>query len=121
MIEIIKEAGQILKDLPELAIWILLGILLYKVVIVGSIFGLIKLAILKLHDFLTKPKVLPPKEVSLDGYFIVHDGTYKKFRSVLEEMIHYNSKNSVRNVYLHSQDVDFIKEAILEKRAKETK
>lgn len=119
MIEILEKAGQTLKDLPELAIWILIGILLYKVIIVGSVFGLIKLFILKLHDYLTKPKELPVKKVFLDGYFITHDGTYEKFRSVIREMIHYNSKVSNRDNYLHRCDVEFIKQAIIEKRQRD--
>jgi len=123
MLEIIKEAGAILKDLPDLAIWILVGILFYKVVIVGSIFSVVKLTINKVHDVLTMPKVIK-KNITISDKFIVHDGTYDKFLSLIEEIISYNrtvSERDYKGNYLHASDVEFIKEAIVEKRINDTK
>lgn len=119
MIEIIKEAGAILKDLPDLAIWILIGILFYKTVIIGSIFSVTKLLINKVHDAITKPKVIE-KKVTLDDMFITHDGTYEKFKSIISEMIYYNGGDaSSKGRFLHSSDVEFIKQAIIEKRKRD--
>jgi len=37
-------------NLPTLAVWVLVGYLAYKVVVVGSIYGVIRLLIIKGHD-----------------------------------------------------------------------
>lgn len=65
MVELVKELSGLIKDLPEFSIWILLGILFYKVVIVGSWLAILRLLILKCYDLLkplTEPK---PKQVYL--------------------------------------------------------
>lgn len=43
-------------NLPALAVWMLVGYLIYKVVVVSSVYGVIRLVILKVHDWATKPK-----------------------------------------------------------------
>ena len=58
MTEIIKEFGDLLKLIPETAIWIVAGLLLYKVVIVGSVFGVARLLIIKFHDWGVRPKTV---------------------------------------------------------------
>ena len=44
------------NQLPTLAIWVLVGFWCYKVVCVGSIYGIIRLAINKLHSWKTSPR-----------------------------------------------------------------
>jgi hypothetical protein len=46
------------KTLPTLAIWVLAGLLFYKVTVVGSIFGILKLLINKVFEWQAKPKQL---------------------------------------------------------------
>ena len=38
------------KDLPTLAVWVLVGFLGYKLVVIGSVFGVVRLLIIKVHD-----------------------------------------------------------------------
>ena len=49
--EELKLLIEMVANLPALAVWVLVGYLLYKVAIVGSIYGVIRLAIAKLHDW----------------------------------------------------------------------
>jgi hypothetical protein len=58
MLQELKEILGIIKDLPHMVMWVLAGLLLYKVVVVGSIYGVIKLAIDRLHSWLVTPKVV---------------------------------------------------------------
>ena len=39
-------------DLPHMALWVIAAFFAYKVIIVGSVFGVIKLGINKAHDAL---------------------------------------------------------------------
>ena len=48
-------------NLPKLAVWVLVGYLVYKVAVVGSIYGVIRLLIIKGHDWATKPKTVALK------------------------------------------------------------
>ena len=110
MLEIIKEAGTILKDLPDLAIWILVGILFYKVFIIGGTINLIKFIVNKVHDYLTKPKEVTTN-VRIDNRFITHDGTYRDFLSLLDK-IHSHVNTPSKGEYLHHRDVQWMREAI---------
>lgn len=122
MIEIIKEAGTILKDLPELAIWILVGILFYKVFLVGSALALIKYCVNKLSIYLVlqSNNKFKPREVTtkydLGGRFITHDGTMDKFLKLLDRM---NTGVSVGSKYIHSSDVEFLLASLREKRERD--
>lgn len=49
---------KMIADLPQLALWVLVGFWAYKVVIIGSVYGVIKMAITKTYDWKTKPKVV---------------------------------------------------------------
>lgn len=121
MLEIIKEAGIILKDLPDLAIWILVGILFYKVFIIGGTISLIKYLITKCHSYLTlkDENKSKPKEVitkyDINGRFITSDGALGIFNQLLDEM---HTGCGVNSSYIHKRDVEFLLEAIREKRAK---
>ena len=117
MIEIIKEAGTVLRDLPDLAIWILVGILFYKVFIIGGAIGLARFAITNLHDYLVRPKEVI-KKFDLSGRFIVHDGTYERFKDLLD-LVHEHRRDSYKGRYLHGCDVKWLREAVQEKIERE--
>lgn len=122
MVEIIKELAGVLKDLPDLAIWIMVGILFYKVAIIGSIFGVIRLGIIKLHDAFTKPKETI-KYHDISSQFIVSDKGFREFTLLLDQIRrerggHYKTKEGERGSnlkYIHMRDVEFLKEAYMEK------
>ena len=65
MLEEFKELVQLLNNLPHLALWVAAGFWAYKVIVIGSIYGLIRFAIDKLHDWLTKPKAVEWKFASV--------------------------------------------------------
>lgn len=125
MIEIIKEASTMLKDLPELAIWILVGILFYKIFIIGGIIAVIKLAINKFHDLAknSSDNKVKPKEVitkhEIDGLFITDAKV--KFDVLLEKLrsARHFKNNLYRSEYIHMTDIDFLLEAIEEKQNRE--
>lgn len=133
--ELIREVLEVVKDLPDLAIWVLIGILFYKVVIVGSIFGIIKMAIeksynvfeLKRDDTIEHDKAVLKSaylqqleeqekkyrhEYTLDHEFICHDGTYEDFKSFLRLV-------KGESMYIHKNDVDFLRQAYKEKQKRE--
>ena len=56
--EELKELVTMLKDTPTFVLWVLCGYLVYKLAVIGSIYGLIRFAIDKTHDYLTKPKMV---------------------------------------------------------------
>ena len=112
MLEIIKEASTLLKDLPDLALYILMGLLFYKVVIIGSIFSFGKLCVSKLHSVLTKEKVVTNK--ANYGRVSLIDDAEGSLQALLHELHRDTnrdadkSKNSFsfnRN-YLHKPDID---------------
>lgn len=47
---------EMVANLPAMAVWVLVGFYAYKVVVIGSIYGVIRLGILKAHDWLVAPK-----------------------------------------------------------------
>lgn len=96
MLEIIKEAGTILKDLPDLAIWILVGILFYKIVFIGGVFGIIKLAIHKIHDVLKGPREVTHK-LKIGSYF------FRGEKEDMELLFNRIKKDGLR--YIHPGDV----------------
>jgi hypothetical protein len=55
---------EMVASLPAMAVWVLVGFYAYKVVVIGSIYGVIRLAIVKTHNWLVAPKTTIYK---LDG------------------------------------------------------
>ena len=45
-------------SLPQMALWVLIGFWAYKVVVVGSIYGLIRFCVAKLHNYMTSEKIV---------------------------------------------------------------
>lgn len=56
--EEIKLLVEAVAKLPNAALWVLLGYLVYKLAVVGSIYGTIRFAVEKLHSWKTQPKTL---------------------------------------------------------------
>ncbi len=47
---------EMVANLPSLAVWVLAGYLLYKIAVIGSVYGLIRFAIDRFHNYKTAPK-----------------------------------------------------------------
>lgn len=52
----LRELIGLLADVPSLVVWVLAGYMGYKLVVVGSIYGVIRLLIDRTHSWLTRPK-----------------------------------------------------------------
>lgn len=58
---------EMVANLPTLAVWVLVGYLVYKVAVIGSIYGVIRLLIVKAHDWKTAPTEFKIGAKTLDG------------------------------------------------------
>jgi len=100
--EELKILIEMVANLPAMAIWVLIGFFVYKVVVIGSIFGLIRLFIIKAHNWLTAEKKVAYK---IDDYFI--DGEAKN-QFILQFL---RLKKSTLN-RIHYGDVEALERAI---------
>lgn len=106
------------KDLPAMALWVLVGFWAYKVIFIGSCYGVIKLAISKTHDVLTTKKI-EYKEIRpmLDGICI--RGETSTLISQLHRIKNKGTHLTDGEGYIHSKSVAWLREAIDEKEARE--
>lgn len=98
MLQELKEILGIIKDLPHMVMWVLAGLLLYKVVVIGSIYGVIKLAIDRLHDWLTRPRTVT-HVWKLESFYMIDDA-----KSALSGFLHAKIQRSTN--YTHLSDVN---------------
>ncbi|MDD4971839.1 MAG: hypothetical protein PHT07_20635 [Paludibacter sp.] len=61
MMDELKLVLDIIKSLPEMAIWALVILYAYKITIIGSVYAVIRFVTLKLHDYLVTKKADIPK------------------------------------------------------------
>ena len=60
----LKMLIEMVANLPSLAVWVLVGYLVYKISVIGSIYGVIRLLIVKGHDVMvTRKTVIQPGEL----------------------------------------------------------
>lgn len=117
MIEALREIVGIIEKLPHIAVWILAGLLLYKICVIGSIYSVVRLCVLKLCEAYSKrlesaakPKIV---DYNLGQFFIRTDDTLKKFVDVVQ--LFKASSQATRNErfnYVHNADVEWLEDAI---------
>ena len=107
---------EILKALPEMAIWVLLMILVYKITIIGSIFGLIRFCGIKIHDaviaVISLKKEKQDAAINVRGEidkFLITDA-WPLLKSQLERLV--NSDGRLASSYIHRSDIKFLKDAL---------
>lgn len=83
MLDALREIILMVKELPEFALWILLGYLLYKLFIIGSIYGVVKLFITKTHDWLKNKN---RQYISLNDKFDVSKEVLNEFYEMLYQV-----------------------------------
>jgi hypothetical protein len=111
--EEIKVLVDMMRELPALALWVIAGFFVYKVICIGSIYGVIKLAIVKFHDFLTTPRTK------------LHDlGSGLIIRDALPELVGQLSRLKNKGIdsgsnYVHSSDIRWLQAAIDEKEQRD--
>lgn len=65
--EQLKVLIELVAGLPSLTVWVLVGFLLYKIVVVGSIYSVARLLIIKLHHAITRSKEFTIDEVPVNA------------------------------------------------------
>jgi hypothetical protein len=103
---------EMVAHLPSMALWVLVGFFAYKVVVVGSIYGVIRFVAGRLFDWLQQEKAreVEYKEIRpmLDGMCI---------RAETERLIAQLNRIRGRGVgvksdYIHAQSVEWLRDAI---------
>jgi len=108
MIEALKDMVEIVKHLPEYTIWVLIGLLAYKLFVVGSIYGCIRLAINRLSEYLMRERVEVVK-FDLEGHFL--SKADKHALLALLEALKYGYGGSSTN-YISSAAMNDLREAV---------
>lgn len=110
---------QLIKELPQTAIWVLGGYLIFKLAIVGSIYQVVALGINKLHDYLVtkKAREVEYKEIRpmLDGVCI--KGSLESLICQIHRLK--GAGINIRTDYIHAQSVEWLRQAIDDKMAKD--
>lgn len=125
MMEELKLLVQMVASLPTLAVWVIVAFYIYKVSIIGSVYGVIRYAIGRWHDWAITRKTLPPvtQQISLEdilhGIVITSDET----KNLLIAQIRRVGGKGLRidSSYIHEQSVDWLREAINDKELKDLK
>lgn len=116
MIEEVKELLKLIQHMPDYVMWVLAGILLYKVFIIGNVYALARYAINKLHDYLTREKTVKTV-ITYRGLFINENA---------ELLLHSFIRNHLTRVdknlnYVFESDVLELEKAWAEYKLKEKK
>lgn len=100
-----------ISHLPAMALWILAGFFVYKVAVIGSIFGIIRFITSHLFDWLKliiTTRRYKQIENILEG--MCTDGQVER---LLAEIYRLRGKGvGIRSNYIHSKSVDWLREAI---------
>lgn len=116
--EELKMLVQMVADLPNAALWVIAALFAYKVCVVGSIYGVIRLGIIKLHDWLVTPKqklVTVEMEGQIRGMTITRHTD--AFIAQLNRLR--GKRTNINSEYVHDCSVEWLREAIDEKEARE--
>lgn len=98
-----------IEKLPALALWVLIGFWAYKVLIVGSIYGLIRFIVAKAHDVLVmrRTKVIDVRpmldEVSITNALEPLIVEIKRLRG---------ARANGSTLYIHKSGVEFLRDAL---------
>lgn len=117
MLEAAREILEMVKHMPEYTLWVLLGILFYKVFIAGSWIMVARLLIVKLYEYFKSP---PAKVVKyeINGQFIdektkhAFDGLLSRIKSHRIELDPNGVSQFYSSSYIHSSDIAFLNQAL---------
>src|SRR5688572_8180059 len=106
--------------LPSMALWVIAFFFVYKVVVIGSIYGLLRFFIAKMHDWLTRPRKPPVPQIEMKEIRPLIDGMCISMEPIAEDLItelkRIRGKNvGIHSQYIHRQSLDWLREAINEK------
>lgn len=116
MLEEIGELVKIIAGLPHLAIWALCGYLIYKLAVIGSVYGVIRMAIDKAHSVLTQPKIVESKVKFRNLTIISEEAVERLMIKVIDR-----PSNRIKSPgWFSSFEVEWLESAIREKIERET-
>jgi hypothetical protein len=128
LLDALKDLIGLLKDIPNHAMWILGGYMFYKLFIVGSIYGCIRLAINRFHEYLLAPKTIIHKW-DIGSHFI-NSETKESLEELLDTLKSPKNRADLKFIsksgrhYIHSTDVKWLRDLaeteIASKMKKET-
>jgi len=107
MIDELKLLIEAIAGLPHLAIWVVVMLFAYKVVFIGSVYGIVRYAIGKLHECVVKPKQYMIEDITINATVA------RELRQVLQGLS--------STPYVHAHHVAWLEGAIAEKKAREAK
>jgi len=122
--ELLDQLVKVLEQAPHLAVWVFVIIYGYKVIIVGSIYQVIRFGFTCIKDMHSKSKeaLLQTNKLEAEKYVRGHfidDATFEDFMSLLGNL-HYIDGDSMRS-YIHSGAIRKLRQLVEEHRAKEKK
>lgn len=118
----VKDLLEIIKGAPQMALWVLVIIYVYKVTIVGSVYGVIRYVVNKWHSYATTPKTELLNRTMLVKSICISEECFEECVKQIERLKGIsNGSNRDGWGYIHSSDVVWLKQAIDEKLEREKK
>lgn len=112
MINELKLIVDAIAGLPAIMVWVLLGYLVYKLAVVGSIYALIRFCIEKAHHAYTTRHQIKTVELraTINSMCICADGSND---ALVAELYRLRGKGTeIPSMYIHRQSVVWLREAI---------
>lgn len=122
----IKELVDLVKTLPDIAVWLFVLFFAYKVAIVGSIYGVIRYVVGRICEVAEKRLSRPPAEPVTR----LHCNDITKRCDLLEltdsELVDFfnmiknaNPLDTYQSLYTKRRDLDYVRQAFIEKRQRD--
>jgi hypothetical protein len=108
--EELKLLIEAIAGLPTMTVWVLCGYLIYKLAMLGSVYGVIRFAIQKLVEWRTAPLPAPPEQVIRKEYTMRGIAVNDNVCDRLERQVLRLRKSGLS--YLHDDDVTQLQEIL---------
>lgn len=108
----LKLLVEMVSSLPAMATWVLVGFFAYKVVVVGSIYGVIRFVAGRCFDWLQQKKA---KEVEYKEIRPMLEGMCIKVETdrLISQLNRLRGRGvGIKSDYIHGQSVDWLRDAI---------
>lgn len=114
MIDSLKELVELIDKLPTLALWICVGFALYKLSIIASIYGVIRLGITRLFDYLQTRSELKIDVVKINDFIITgqEEALVKQLKRLRWQSASNVSGSKVNGTYIHESGVIVLEKAL---------
>lgn len=104
----LKVLVEMVANLPQMALWVAAGFWAYKVIVIGSVYGLIRFTVLHIYRMYTAEKMTNATHRIGD---MVITAQLNNLLAQLKRVATYN--------YIHSAEVEWLKQAIDDKMEKD--